>query len=73
MFSPLVELSPWLVIILVGLARARSLASVYVLAALVVIASRDPVRVDQAKYALDASTDTKLRVCHVFGVTGSRT
>lgn len=57
MFETLVGLSPWLVIILVGLARARSTtrALIYALAALVVLASHDPARVEQAKYVLDAS------------------
>ncbi|WP_433531223.1 hypothetical protein ACQPYA_03690 [Micromonospora sp. CA-263727] len=55
MFASLVQLSPGL-IILVGLVRARPVAHalIFVIAALVMIVSRDPGRIDRAKYVLDA-------------------
>jgi hypothetical protein len=56
MLQSLVGLSPWLIVMVVALARARSIANALVctVAAITMLVSRDRVRVSRARYVFDA-------------------
>jgi hypothetical protein len=56
MLQSLVGLSPWLIVMIVALARARSIANALMctVAAITMLASRDRVRVSRARYLFDA-------------------